>query len=304
MTQSSLRGPLMVLAASLCFSTSGFLQAIAPEGATPFVVAGCRMLIGFLALLIICLVRREHLNFGHWPWKTVFIYAIGLFLFQVSFFSSTLRVGVAIGTVVSIGVTPIFSGLFSWLYDGQRPSLAWLVATVVAVSGLVLVNSLEGALFKWYDLLLPIFAGACYAVEIGVSKSLTEHHSAPEVMMLITLLVGLALLPFFFVYPIKWIFTPRGIFVAMALGIVTAAMAFSLMTAGMKTTSAPVGATLALGEPLGAAVLGITVLHEAYTIKTLTGIALLLGSILVLVLSETVKNKKDPKITIGALSRN
>ncbi len=294
-TNYQLRGPLLVLLASLCFSTSGFLQAIAPEGASPYVVAGCRMLVATIVLFVFNLLSGSKPNFSNWPWKYVWTYAVALWLFQVSFFNSTLIVGVAVGTVVSIGVTPIFSGLFTWFTEGIRPSAAWCIATFTALIGLVMVNAVDNTSFEWYDLLLPIFAGACYAVEIGVSKHLTEHHSPQEVMMLITFLVGLGLLPFFFFLPIEWIFTPRGICVAGSLGIVTCALAFSLMVAGMKTTSAPIASTLALGEPLGAAVLGIIVLQEPYSTQMLIGIALLIAAIAVLIIAEA--KKVQPKQT-------
>ena len=46
-----LTGPLLVLLGSLCFGTTGTLQAIAPEGATPFVITFVRMSVGALFLL-------------------------------------------------------------------------------------------------------------------------------------------------------------------------------------------------------------------------------------------------------------
>ena len=61
---------------------------------------------------------------------------------------------------------------------------------------------------------------------------------------------------------------------------------FTFTVEGLKTTSAPVGATLALGEPLGAALLGILALDEPSSPKTILGIALMLASVLVLVVEE------------------
>ena len=44
-------GPLLILAGALCFSTTGFVQALAPEGATPYVIGALRMAVGGIALL-------------------------------------------------------------------------------------------------------------------------------------------------------------------------------------------------------------------------------------------------------------
>lgn len=292
-SMAGIRGPLLVLTGALCFSTSGFLQALAPEGATPYVVAGCRMLLGAFSLYLFLKWRRVGISFRGWSWRYILIYALALWLYQISFFNSVLLVGVAVGTVVSIGVTPFFCGIIYALQEKKLPGKAWVVSTVIAVIGLVLVNSMESANFEVEDVLLPILAGACYSVEISVSKHLTEKHSAEEAMMIITGIVGVGLLPFFAFFPVQWVFTLHGLAIAIALGVMTCALAFTFTVEGLKTTSAPVGATLALAEPLGAALLGILALNEPATCKTILGIGLMLMSVFVLVIDQM---KSDSKI--------
>lgn len=41
--QSRLAGPILILLSALCFSVTGTLQALAPAGATPWVIAEVRM---------------------------------------------------------------------------------------------------------------------------------------------------------------------------------------------------------------------------------------------------------------------
>lgn len=287
------RGPFFVLIGALCFSTSGFFQALAPEGATPYVVAGSRMLLGSFALFLFLKVRGVSLTFKNWCWRYVLIYAVALWLYQIAFFNSVLIVGVAVGTVVSVGVTPFFCGIVYALQEKRLPNRAWAVSTAIAVLGLVLINSMDGAAFEVWELLLPIFAGACYSIEISVAKHLTEKHSAEEAMMIITGLVGLGLLPFFAYFPVQWVFTPRGFAIAMALGVMTCALAFTFTVEGLKTTSAPVGATLALAEPLGAALLGILVLSEPSTPTSILGIGLMMASVFVLVVVEVKRQQQE-----------
>lgn len=289
---SGIRGPLFVLIGALCFSTSGFLQALAPDGATPYVVAGSRMILGSLALFLFLKIRRVRLSLKNWCWRYILLYSFALWLYQILFFNSVLLVGVAVGTVISIGVTPFFCGIIYACQEKKLPGKAWAISTVIAVTGLTLINSMDNASFKTVDLLLPILAGACYSVEISISKYLTETHSAEEAMMIITGIVGVGLLPFFAFFPVQWVFTPQGLSIALALGIMTCALAFTFTVEGLKTTSAPVGATLALGEPLGAALLGILALNEPSTPKTIIGIALMLASVFVLVAAE-MKQKKQ-----------
>lgn len=286
---SGIRGPLFVLIGALCFSTSGFFQALAPEGATPYVVAASRMLLGSLALFLFLKISKARISLQGWCWRYVLTYAFALWLYQIAFFNSVLIVGVAVGTVVSIGVTPFFCGLLFAFQERKLPDKAWFFSTAIAVSGLVLINSMDNATFETSELLLPILAGACYSVEISVSKHLTEKHSAQEAMMIITGLVGLGLMPFLAYFPVQWVFTPHGFGIALALGIMTCALAFTFTVEGLKTTSTPVGATLALAEPLGAALLGILALNEPATPKTILGIGLMLASVFVLIVAEMKK---------------
>ena len=282
---------VLVLIGALCFSSSGFLQAIAPSGATPYVIAGCRMLLASAALYVYIRITSRHPNWKNWPWRYILTYATALCLYQICFFNAILLVGVAVGTVVCIGITPIFSGLIAWLLSGKPPRLSWIIATAIAIMGLVLVNSFSDAQFDWYALILPILAGACYAIELSVSKPLTEHHTPQEAMMLVTLLAGLGLLPFFLIYPTEWILTAHGLLISIALGVLTCALPYTLIVKGLQTTPTPVASTLALGEPLGAALLGILILKEPCPTATQIGIALLFISLMILIVEEARQEK-------------
>ena len=77
--------------------------------------------------------------------------------------------------------------------------------------------------------------------------------------------------------------TPVGALVALHLGVVTTAIAFSLTLAGLKVTPAATASTLSLAEPLSAACLGIFFLHEPLSLSAAVGIALIFGSVLILV---------------------
>jgi drug/metabolite transporter (DMT)-like permease len=60
------RGFWFVLAAAVCWGTTGTAQAFAPEGATPLAVGAMRLLIGGSALLLFALGRRQ-LHWRGWP---------------------------------------------------------------------------------------------------------------------------------------------------------------------------------------------------------------------------------------------
>lgn len=286
-THTSIRGPLLVLAGALCFSISGFLQAIAPEGATPYSIACSRMLIGAAALFLFNRLFRGGVRWKEWPWKAIAICSVCLWVYQILFFNSVLTVGVAVGTVVAIGVTPIFSGIINFVLTGKPPKGAWYLATLMAIAGLVLINMVGSINFDWIDLLMPVVAGACYAMNICTAPRLTKRHTAEESMMIVMAIVGIGMMPLALYFPNDWLMSVRGIGVALALGVITGAAAFSLTVAGIKTTATPVASTLALGEPMGAALLGVLALGEPCTLSTVIGITLILLAVLVLIYAES-----------------
>ena len=252
------RGPLLILLGALCFSTTGTVQALSPEGATPYVIGALRMLVGGLALLLWCAFRGELPRFWRWPMRCVVPSTLALLGFQFFFFRGVLEAGVAVGTVVAIGFSPIVVALLGLIFLREKPAKAWYPATGLALIGLILLNAdaVGGASFA--GMAFPLLAGFSYACYFVFSKPLAQNAAPGSVMMVLCLLSGLCMLPVFWIYPAAWLATPVGALVALHLGVVTTAIAFSLTLAGLKVTPAATASTLSLAEPLSAACLGIS----------------------------------------------
>lgn len=277
------KGPLLIVLGALCFSTTGTVQALAPEGATPYVIGALRMLGGGLALLAWCAMRGDLPRFWHWPMRCVVPSALALLGFQIFFFQGVLEAGVAVGTVVAIGSSPIAVALLGLAFLREKPAKAWYPATGLALLGLLLLNidSVDGASVT--GMAFPLLAGFSYACYFVFSKPLAQNASPESVMMVLFLLSGLCMLPVFWIYPAAWLATPAGALVALHLGVVTTAIAYSLTLTGLKVTPAATASTLSLAEPLSAACLGIFFLHEPVSLSVAAGIILIFGSVLILV---------------------
>lgn len=98
---SYIKGVLLVLLSALCFSISGTLQALAPEGSNPFIITEMRMIIGALFLYFWCRAFKKlpH-SYKDLPWKSLFICAIFLLIGQLCFFTGMANIGVAAGAVI------------------------------------------------------------------------------------------------------------------------------------------------------------------------------------------------------------
>lgn len=282
-------GSLLVFLGALCFSGSGTIQALAPVEATPFIVGALRLLVAGMFLILWCYCKKLFQPLKADCFK-LFLSASALAGFQITFFLAVQKAGVAAGTVVTIGTTPIMAAVFGLLFYGEIPSKNWYVSTAIAIFGLVLLNLNGAETFSVKALLFPLSAGTIYAFYLSQSKDLVRENSPELVMTYLFLIASCLLVPIWFFFPCAWILSIRGIAVALGLGILTTALAYCLVMAGLKNCDTAKAATLSLGEPLGAAVLGFAVLHEALNIWTLIGITAIFASVLILVYQPEKKN--------------
>jgi DME family drug/metabolite transporter len=282
-------GALFVIAAATLWGTTGTAQALAPQGAGPLAIGTLRLLVGGAGLLAFALWRGKRLaalgGVHAWPWKPILLAAVCMAAYQVLFFSGVARTGVAVGTIVGIGSSPILAGALAFVFRGERPGWKWVIATVLAVAGGSLLASgasgssaaASGGLHvDPLGLLLAIGAGGAYATFILVSKGLLEGSSSEMALAVIFCLGALFLLPLLLTQNMAWLLQPRGLAVALHLGLVTVGLGYTLFWAGLRRVPVAMAGTLTLAEPLTAGLLGVLVLGERLTFVAGLGIGLIL----------------------------
>ena len=286
----SLQGSLLVLAGALCFSTTGFTQAlIANSGATPYAIGALRMLIGGLGLLLLCALRGRIPRLHGWPLKNLCLSALGVAGYQICFFQGTLQAGVAIGTLAAMGFTPVVAAVLGFVFLKLSPSREWYVSTALALCGLVLMNWGKTEGFNTAALFFPLAAGTAYAVYLTFSGPLLKGHPADAVMTIVFLFCALVMLPGLLSEDLRWVLTPGGLLACAHLGFVTTALGYVCTLSGLAKTPPAAAATLSLAEPVCAAMLGFFCLGETVTAVSFTGILLILSSMLLLVFLPALK---------------
>lgn len=276
---------LLVLFGAVLWGTTGTAQTFMAQTIHPLAVGASRLAVGGFTLLIILLVMRK-IEFRNWPWKSTIYAAISMAVFQYLFFSSVRLTGVAIGTVVTIGSAPVFSGLIEWVIVKRRPTSVWVSATALAIvgCGLLFLNK-EGVVVNPLGIAMSLGAGSLFAVYALVNKDVLDHVPPVPAVAVIFSLSALMLLPFLFLFETEGMLTGRGISVVLYLGIATTSVAYILFSSGLKWIPSSSAVTLSLAEPLTAALLSVLVVGERLDITSWIGIAMLLGGILVLTLS-------------------
>lgn len=273
---------IFVLLAAMLWGTVGTTQTFLTEGISSFAVAGIRSAIGGGVLLIAVILMRK-ISFRQWSWKWTILAAIAIALFQSLFFTSVRFTGVAVGTVVTIGSSPVFAGIIEWVFWKVRPTLVWVIATVLAIVGCLLLFMNQGdTTINPIGIALALAAGFMFALYTNVSKQLMKREETlPAVAMTFTL-CALFLLPLAAKDGLSWVTEGVNLWAILFMALAATSLAYILFLGGLKKISSSAAVTLSLAEPLTAALLGVFLVGEHLTFVAWIGVGLLLGGIVVL----------------------
>lgn len=283
---------LAVLAAAMLFGTTGTSQALGPDGTTPLSIGVVRMVIGGTGLAIIAfLLAARHARhrpvdvappprLGVRPLALMVLTGVCISVYQPLFFLGTSSNGVAVGTVVALGSAPILAGLLEWALTRRMPSLVWIGATTLATLGVVLLGfGGEAGGAGGTDpigLLGSIGAGASFAVIANAQRRLLDDGWDPFTVVggmgASSAVICALAMPF---VDLSWLGTSSGAVMALWLGLATISIAYVLFTWGLSGLTAATAATLTLGEPLTASILGIVVLGERLSALAIVGLVVL-----------------------------
>jgi len=260
--------------AGICFGTTGTAQALGPDHASPLVVGAARLLLGATFLWII----HKVLNPGG---SSIGVFdlllgGIGVALYQLSFFSAVRSTGVAVGTLTAIGSAPALTGIIGYLINKEVPSRRWFQATLITTVGIVFLTGAKG--FDHFNLtgvLEALGAGAAYSLFAVASKrAMNDGASFTETMHKIFGLGAVLLLPIFFFNNDHFLTTRSGAVMALWLGLVPTAIAYTAYGFGLNRIKVATASTLILAEPATATLLAALVLSESLTAYSWIGVAI------------------------------
>lgn len=277
-------GALLIVAAGICWGTSGTIQALAPSGATPLSVGSVRICFAALLLLAVTFLRGWRRVFRRrWRPHGVLVAALGFTLYQYAFFSAVKLSGVAIGTMVAIGAAPAIAGVLGFLIYREKLSRRWLAATVLAVAGCSLLVAAGGEFgsVSVPGAILALCAALSYTC-VGAGLRIMGSRDPLDAISMVVMVSGVLASPYFFFGSISWVLEPRGAVCALLLACVTTILPYCLFAKGIRLVTMGRAYTLALSEPMTACVLSLCLLGEKLTLSGAAGIMLIFCGILLL----------------------
>jgi DME family drug/metabolite transporter len=285
------RPVVLVLAAAVCFGTTGTAQELGPDTASSSAVGLTRIVTGGLLLGAVAwwAARRSDVaprSVGRTQALTVLVGGAAVLAYQVTFFAGTRLNGVAVGAVVTLGAAPVLTGALEWGLTRELPRRSWFVGTACAVVGVVLIGGLldgAGGEVSLWGLAGSLGAALSYAVyTLAAKRLLTDGWSATASIGSIFAAAAVMGAPFLLLVDLSWATETAGGAMIAWLAVVTVVVAYVLFAAGLRSLTASSVATLTLVEPLTACVLGLALLDEQLSLAGWAGLAALLAGVTVL----------------------
>lgn len=281
------------IGAAALFATSATSRALSGVEADSVAVAAARLFIGALGLVAISSFAGRYANLKRlWRLPLVWVMGIGVAGYQALFFIGTGLTGVAIGTLASLALGPLFAGTLAWALGGHRPTRIWWLSTLVAIVGLFVLSAGglgSGTQVNLIGVLAAVGAGAAYALFTVMGARLAADHQATDVLAS-SFLIGAGLLLPLAAGKIDPLLTPAGISLSLWLGLGATTLAYVGFGMGIAKLTAGTVATLNLAEPVIATLLGVFVVGESLQGSGLIGSALIALALGVLAVA-TVRGK-------------
>jgi DME family drug/metabolite transporter len=286
---SHLRGLAEVAAAGVLWGTGGLAVQLVREheALSPVTISAWRMALAAAVLLVILLALRrggELLTLARTRPRDLLVVGVGTAAYQALYFVSVTQVGVAVSTVVSLGLAPVLLTVAEAVRHRRAPARGRLGVLGAALTGLVLVSvagheSVTGPA-PVAGVLLAVASGTTYAVTTAAGGSVSRGSSPVVLTSGMTLVGAGVLLPCLALVDGPRVTTdPVALAWLAYLGALTMALAYVLLYSGLRVVAPSTAVTASLVEPVTAAVAAAVVLEEPLGPVAAVGILLVLGAV-------------------------
>jgi DME family drug/metabolite transporter len=295
------RGLLLVSACGLLWGTIGpAVRVLQDDGVGTLPISFWRLVLA-TAVLLPLMGRTGLRSLRAQRDRAARILAVGVAfaVFQVTFFVAVAQVGVAVASLVTLGIAPVTGVVLESLRDRALPPARTVVVTGFAIVGLALVSLAGGADAVTaprpvLGIVLSLVSGGSYAASTVVSGDLSRRLGPVLVTAATTAVALVVVAPFALAAGVGMPTTAVTVGGIAWLGVVTTVFAYLLFYAGLRTTPGSVAMVLTLLEPATAVVLAVVLLGEPVTVTGTVGTVVLLASVAVLYLGPQPARAPEP----------
>jgi DME family drug/metabolite transporter len=279
---------ISVLLACLLFSTSATGRAYLDFPGSSISVGAWRVFLGGIGLAAYAAIRYGTTGLRKLiRMPIVWVMALAVLAYQISFFIGAARIGVAMGTLGALATAPFFAGVLGWIVGTGKPSAIWAVSTVMGIIGLALITGVSEVRDN-LGFFAVFISGVMYAVftVFGVRLTRTHDVTGAEVLGAAFGIGAFISLPIV-LFTSAWINSALLVGFVLYIGLATTALGYILFGNGLTHLSPGTVSTLTLAEPVLATLMGVFILGEVMNLRGWIGCAVIIGALALLGIVES-----------------
>ncbi|GAA1084121.1 EamA family transporter [Streptomyces javensis] len=297
-------GSLCVLAASVLWGTTGTAATFAPD-VGPLAIGAVAMGLGGLLQALVAAPRiAREAPLLRARRGTVLIGAVAVAAYPLAFYSAMRLAGVAVGTVVSIGMAPLASAVIERVMDRRRLTRRWKLGAALGLLGTLLLCAGQAAgapgdaertstAATVLGVGLGLIAATTYALySWAAHRLIIQGVTSRAAMGAVFGVGGLLLVPVLLVTGAPLLDSGSDVAVGVYMALVPMFAGYVLFGWGLAHVPASTATTLSLLEPAVAAVLAVLVIGERLPAVGWGGIALVLACLAVLTAPVDVSGRR------------
>jgi DME family drug/metabolite transporter len=277
-----------VLLACLLFSTSATGRAYLDFPGSSISVGAWRVFLGGIGLAAYAAIRYGTSGLRRLvKLPVVWVMALAVLAYQISFFIGAARIGVAMGTLGALATAPFFAGVLGWIVGTGKPSGIWAISTVMGVIGLALITGVSEVRDN-LGFFAVFISGVMYAIFTVFGVKLTRTHDVTGAEVLGAAFgIGAVLSLPIVLFTSAWINSALLVGFVLYIGLATTALGYILFGNGLTHLSPGTVSTLTLAEPVLATLMGVFILGEAMNLRGWIGCAVIIGALALLGIVES-----------------
>lgn len=303
-------GIFAVIFASIIWGTTGTAATFAPE-VSPLGIASVAIGIGGLLQALLALTDiRKHKQALIASRKLLLFGALNVAIYPLAFYSSMKLAGVAIGTVISIGVAPIAAALIERIVEKKSISPKWMLSIVIGLLGVLLLATAKSkgnvtGQSAWEHILgvvLGVVSAVTYTLYAWVAHKIIHRGVPSRAVMGSMFGIGASLLiPVLFLTGAPLLNSATNISVGLYMAIIPMFLGYILFGIGLSSIPVSLATTITLLEPVVAAILAVTIVGEQLSAVGWIGIAMISICLLIATLgkSTTPTKKTQPQVLLN-----
>ena len=277
-----------VLLACVLFSTSATGRAYLDFPGSSISVGAWRVFLGGIGLALYVAIRYGTTNLRKLvKLPIVWVMALAVLAYQISFFIGAARIGVAMGTLGALATAPFFAGVLGWIVGTGKPSIIWAVSTVLGVTGLALITGVSEVRDN-LGFFAVFISGVMYAIFTVFGVRLTRTHDVTGAEVLGAAFgIGAVLSLPIVLFTSAWVNSALLVGFVLYIGLATTALGYILFGNGLTHLSPGTVSTLTLAEPVLATLMGVFILGEAMNLRGWIGCVVIIGALALLGIVES-----------------